>query len=146
MNSDTVIAHELTHSLDMWRARAQGLDRLSLGTDWFQAVEQDVAVASEYSTSNYIEAFAEIGILHAYDVGSNGGLSGVEPRWRDVESQLNFISSRSGDDLNPAATGCPAKVPSTELTSKSNLLRQRFQAPRGVERFTPTKGYPVRDD
>ncbi|KAK0730227.1 hypothetical protein B0H67DRAFT_652072 [Lasiosphaeris hirsuta] len=137
----SVIAHELSHSVDMYKSSTPGL-RFSESAEWRTAVGDDSHLSSVYGRSNYVEEFAEIGIMAAYDIGSEGRLPDVEPDWTKVEHQLDFVTKVFGTDLMLGRTGCPAKVGSTYSVPKSDEVGARVQLPEGTELFTPTEPYP----
>lgn len=137
----SVIAHELSHSLDMYKSDTPGL-RFSESAEWRTAVAEDSHLSSVYGRSNYVEEFAEIGIMAAYDIGTEGGLPEVEERWVEVAHQLDFVAKAFGTDLMLGRTGCPAKVSSTYLVPKSDQVGARVEVPEGTEFFTPTEPYP----
>lgn len=138
----TVWVHELSHSMDRIKA---GGNRWSETQAHKDAVENDTHLVTVYGRSDYVEAFAETGILAAYDIATEGGLPAVEPNWGRVENQLHFAVDKFGTDLMLGVMQCMNKVAGTPPMPKSDKPGKTGSSiADGLQREVPTKPYPQR--
>lgn len=138
----SVIAHEMSHSIDFFRAieRNTGTQRVSNLPEWAQKIDLDGHVITDYAKQNYVEAFAEAGILAAYDLSSRGGLPAVQQNWTLARQQIEYVKGIYGTDLTVGANGCPRKIDGTGPMPKSD----QAGGVADLARFeSPANPYPV---
>jgi hypothetical protein len=141
----SVIAHEMSHSIDTFRAAERNVStpdihKLSQLPEWAEKIDLDGYVITDYAKSSYVEAFAEAGVLAAYDLSSSGGLPEVQQNWTLARNQISYVKDVFGTDLTVGANGCPRKVKGTGPIPKSTEVGRV----EDLSKFKPpTNPYPV---
>lgn len=113
-----VLLHEVSHVLDVIPIQ-RGAPNPDAGFSstgaWQEAVRADGVVPTGYADSDWVESFAEVGVLAAFDGMVPGGLQGLRQDWTKVHAQVNTYRSAMGVGFASPGALCDLslKLPST---------------------------------
>ncbi|KAK3935746.1 hypothetical protein QBC46DRAFT_358000 [Diplogelasinospora grovesii] len=116
-----LLAHEMSHGLDYMALTQYG--QPFSGTDiWRNNYAQDSAVPSDYSRTNFVEDFAEVGIIGVYDKVVPGGIGTIEPSWNRIFHQYATYQGYLGDNVLPGGS-CRARVGNSQVVPMGNSAK-----------------------
>lgn len=130
--SPSLLIHEMAHALDLIKLGTGSTGGSEYWTDqsvWRDRFVEDGHVATNYATTNYIEAFAEAAVVKAFDLLVPGGLSQLPQNPDQLSSQLRMMNVIYSDFMLPR---CNAKVPSSKMVSVPVSRRRRSTARRSA--------------
>ena len=79
----STLIHEFSHSID-WHALTQYGSPFSGTSNWIDNYNQDSASPTGYARTNWMEDFAETGMVAVYDRVSGGKFGDIEPSWNSI--------------------------------------------------------------
>jgi len=87
----SVFQHETTHSLDAY-AGASGVGQLSETFYWLNSIASDTCVPDDYSNTNEVEDFAQIGVVCLFNAVNPGGMDAAfgTSSWHCLLNQFNY--------------------------------------------------------
>ncbi|KAM7211034.1 hypothetical protein V8F06_013582 [Rhypophila decipiens] len=109
--------HEVSHSLDFNGLKQYGSPFSSTGI-WKDNFWADKASVSDYSKTNWVEHFAEVGVIGVYDKVVPGGIGTIQPNWNDVFHQYATYQGYLGDKILPGGT-CRDRFANSAPVTKS---------------------------
>ncbi|KAM7199793.1 hypothetical protein V8F20_005663 [Naviculisporaceae sp. PSN 640] len=118
--------HEVSHSMD-WHALRQYGSPFSSTKIWQDNFWADKASVSDYSKTNWVEHFAEVGIIGVYDKLVPGGIGTIQPNWRDIFHQYATYQGYLGDNILPGGT-CRNRFANSAPVTKSGRKMIRAEA------------------
>ncbi|KAI9150328.1 Conidiation-specific protein 13 [Paramyrothecium foliicola] len=107
-----VMFHEMAHAMDLLKLNAGGWGYFSQTEGWWPMVQADNVLPTEYAATNYIEDFAEIARIFAYDYYVEGGLAALPPPVSQLHNQLSQFANVMGADYK-LGQQCTGKVASS---------------------------------
>jgi hypothetical protein len=107
-----LLFHEIAHAMDLLKLNAGGWGYFSQSEGWWPKVDADNVLPTEYAATNYIEDFAEIARIYAYDYYVEGGLAALPPPVSQLHNQLSQFASLMSADYK-LGQQCNAKVASS---------------------------------
>ncbi|KAF7563681.1 hypothetical protein G7046_g467 [Stylonectria norvegica] len=124
--SVSVLLHEVSHSLD-WHALPQYQQPFSSSSIWQDNYAQDSATPTSYGRSNWMEDFAENGMVGVYDKVVPGGIGKIESNWNAIFHQYATYQGYLGDRILPGGT-CSNRFSNTAPVSTSSSAKLRVSA------------------
>jgi hypothetical protein len=118
-----LLAHEFSHGLDYMALQQYGSP--FSGTDiWNSNYAQDSAVPTDYSRTNFVEDFAEVGVIGLYDKVVPGGIGNIQPNWNAIFHQYATYQGYLGDNILPGGT-CRNRIGNSEVVPMGNSAKAR---------------------
>lgn len=108
----TTLAHEMSHGLDYMALQQYGFP-FSGTSHWRDNYTLDSAVPSDYSRTNFVENFAENGIVGFYDKVVPGGVASIQPNWKAIFHQYSTYQAYLGDKILPGGR-CRVRIVNSE--------------------------------
>ncbi|KAH7106114.1 hypothetical protein BKA62DRAFT_688889 [Auriculariales sp. MPI-PUGE-AT-0066] len=102
VGTPSVFQHEVGHAVDFYKNSVR-----SSGTStYLNAISQDSCVPDDYSNTNEIEDYTQVGVLALFEIVTPGGLDVATggPGWRCLVNQKNALDSFQRSDMNPGGT------------------------------------------
>ncbi|KAK3318838.1 hypothetical protein B0H66DRAFT_251066 [Apodospora peruviana] len=118
--------HEVSHSLD-WHALTQYGSPFSNTAIWRDNFNADKASVTDYSRTNWMENFAEVGKVGVYDKVVPGGIGPIQPAWRDVFHQYATYQGYLGDNILPGGS-CRNRFGNSPPVKMSNSAKMMTRA------------------
>lgn len=122
-----VMVHELMHALDhmaMTKHTGGIMKPLSRTEIWRKEWSKDPKTVSDYASNNWADNFAEVGVYALYDKVVPGGLKGIQPKWQDVQHQVNTVKKYLGQIMVPGGS-CTKRIQPSKAVLKSAGVKRR---------------------
>ena len=129
--------HETSHSLD-WHALPQYSQPFSGSSIWQDNYNQDSATPTGYGRTNWLEDFAETGMVGVYDKVVPGGFGSIESNWNAIFHQYATYQGYLGDIILPGGS-CSNRFANTAPVPKGASAKFRRQSPAGPKPDTSFK-------
>jgi hypothetical protein len=117
-----IMAHEMSHGLDFMALQQYG-SPFSDTSIWRDNYNQDSAVPTDYSHTNFVEEFAEVGTVGIYDKVVPGGIGNIlGDNWKKIFHQYATYQGYLGDNIIPGGT-CRNRVGNSAPVSMTGKKR-----------------------
>lgn len=113
--------HETSHSLD-WHALPQYSQPFSGTNIWQDNYNQDSNTPTGYGRTNWMEDFAETGMVGVYDKVVPGGFGSINSNWNQVFHQYATYQGYLGDTILPGGS-CRNRFSNTAPVPKNAALK-----------------------
>lgn len=122
----STLIHEVSHSLD-WHALPQYQQPFSSSSIWQNNYNQDSATPTGYGRTNWMEDFAETGMVGVYDKVVSGGIGKIEPNWNAIFHQYATYQGYLGDTILPGGS-CRNRFGNTAPVTMSSSAKMRIDS------------------
>ncbi|KAK1246210.1 hypothetical protein MKX08_000012 [Trichoderma sp. CBMAI-0020] len=122
------LVHEVSHSLD-WHALPQYQQPFSSSSIWQDNYNQDSATPTGYGRTNWMENFAETGMVGVYDKVVPGGIGNIESNWNAIFHQYATYQGYLGDKIVPGGS-CANRFDDTAPVTMSNSAKFKITSPK----------------
>lgn len=112
----STLLHELSHSLD-WHALPKYSSPFSGTSNWQNEYAKDSHTPTGYGRTNWMEDFAETGMVGVYDKVVPGGFGGINSNWNQIFHQYATYQGYLGNTILPGGT-CDKRFPNTAPVQK----------------------------
>ncbi|KAK2592709.1 hypothetical protein QQS21_009584 [Conoideocrella luteorostrata] len=99
----STMIHETSHSLD-WHAMPQYSQPFSDTNVWQENYNQDSNTPTDYGRTNWMEDFAETGMVAVYDKVVPGGFGSIAANWNQILHQYATLQGYLGDTIIPGGS------------------------------------------
>ncbi|EJD43987.1 hypothetical protein AURDEDRAFT_114493 [Auricularia subglabra TFB-10046 SS5] len=96
----SVFQHEVGHAVDGYKNSVQS----SSTSTFLNAINADSCVPDDYSNTNNVEDYTQVGVLSMYEIVNPGGLDPIGANWRCLVNQKNALDGFQRSDMIPGGT------------------------------------------
>lgn len=113
--------HEMSHSLD-WHALPGYPSPFSSSNEWQSNYAQDSNTPTGYGRTNFMEDFAETGMVGVFDKVVPGGFGSIAGNWGQIFHQYATYQGYLGDTILPGGT-CDKRFSNAETVPMGGRKR-----------------------